>query len=184
MKLKIQGIGLGLINAQNNEIILAGGLRSGNSEHDVTRRKYVIYDKKKWIDMAKTTDDEVKIESECNMGFVELFVKDGKELELGAKGLVNIEIKKACRKNGIAKKVLNAIRETTGEPLKIHDIKKHVASVWRKLGVTDFQDDRGNSIKISKYPAARLLNGVMPAFESKIENKRNPSNDLDEGLSL
>lgn len=176
MKLKVQGIGMGLVNAQNNDIMLVGGMRSGNSSHDTTRRRYTIYDKRQWQSMAKEGVSDESIEKACNMGIVDLFVIDGQEESFGVKGLVNIEIKKEHRRKGIASKVVSAIRETTGQQLNVHDIKKHVSSVWRKLGVTEFHDGHGRPVQVSKVPASRNINGVMPPLDLTLENKsKNPT---------
>jgi hypothetical protein len=183
MKLKIKEIGMGLINAQNNDIILVGGMRSGNSSADVTRRKYIVYDKEKWLNLSKKGVGDNQMEAACNMGHVELFIKDGEEAKLGVKGLVNIEIKKEHRRNGIARKVINAIRETTGQSLEIHDIKKHVASTWRKLGVTEFHDGHGKPVMVSKQSASRTLYGTMPPLEKSLKVKKKVLNALDEGMS-
>lgn len=172
MKLKIKQIGLGLINAQNNDVMIVGGMRSGNSDASTTRRRYVVYDKKLWLSLEKQNDPnntEDYIEKQCNMGFVDLFVKDGKESSFGVEGLVNIEIKKEHRRKGMAGKVIQAIRETTGSELKIYDIKKHVASVWRKLGVTEFQNSHGKPVLVSKVAASLLINGIMPALEPTLK---------------
>jgi hypothetical protein len=36
VKLKVQELGMGLVNAENDDIMLVGGMRSGNSQSDVT----------------------------------------------------------------------------------------------------------------------------------------------------
>lgn len=163
MKLNIENIGLGLIAASNDNIILAGGMRSGNSSANLTRRKYTIYDKSIWEDMLKngSSNDDAQIASE--VGITELFVEDGKELSLGVTGLVNLEVKKEHRKKGIARKVVDAIRHTTGKELGIFDIKKAYVSTWRKLGVEDFHNGSGKTIKVSKHTGP--IYGTMPPIE-------------------
>lgn len=163
MKLTIAHMGMGLIDAQNDTLVLAGGFRSGNSGAGETRRKYVAYDKAQWIALAKAGVAESEIAKRCELGFVELFVKDGEEVSFGVTGLVNIEIEKAFRRQGWGRQIIEAIRHTTGQPLVIHDIKKHVASTWRKLGVTQFHTRHGKPIQISKHPAAAFLAGTIPA---------------------
>lgn len=184
MKLEIQELGMGLVNAQNDDIILVGGMRSGSSSAGLTRRRYTIYDKVEWIKLDTAGVNEDDIEKACNKGFVDLFVKDNEYATLGVTGLVNIEIKKVHRREGLARKVIDAIRETTGQDLEIHDIKKHVASVWRKLGVTDFHDSHGRTMQVSKVPAFRNLNGTIPALEKALEVKKSPKYESDDGMSL
>lgn len=117
MKLTITHFGMGLIDAQNEALVLAGGFRSGNSGAGETRRKYVAYDKAQWIALEKTGLSEAEIAKRCELGFVELFVKDGEELTFGVTGLVNIEIKKTFRRQGWARQIIESIRKTTGQPL-------------------------------------------------------------------
>jgi len=183
MKLKVQELGMGIINAENDDVMLVGGMRSGNSQSGATRRRYTVYDKLEWLKLSKEGMHEDNVEKACNKGIIDLFVKDGEEVSFGVKGLVNIEIKKPHRREGMAKRVLNAIRETTGQELEIHDIKKHVASVWRKLGVTEFHSSNGRPMQVSKVPAHMNLNGTMPALESALEVKTSPEYDSDDGMS-
>jgi GNAT superfamily N-acetyltransferase len=161
MKLIIKDMLTGLISAQNDEIILNGGLSSGNSPSNLTCRRYSIYDKEIW---SNETQDNVKV------GFVDLFVKDGEESSFGVAGLANIEVNQKYRKKGIARKVVDAILHTTGQSLEIFDIQKEYTSTWRKLGVQKFHDGLGVEIKVSKHMGT--IFGTIPSIElSKTKEK-------------
>lgn len=168
MKMKIQEAGMGFIQAENDKIVLAGGMRSGSSAADVTRKRFIILDVIKYNELSAQGAEQAVIDDKCNVGIVDLFIKDGTLFDV--KGLVNIEIKKEHRKNGFARDVLEGIRHTTGQSLEIHDIKKHVASVWRKLGVETFHNGHGRELKVSKVSAKMNLNGTMPPIAPQLEN--------------
>ena len=163
MKFEVQNIGFGLIAAENDNIILLGGMRSGSSSAHVTRRKYDIHDKNLWAKLIDEGMDKGEAQDKSKAGFVELFVKDGEELRFGVTGLVNIEINEDKRKSGLARKVLDGVRHTTGKELEIFDIKKHYASTWRKLGVEVFHNTQGGPVKVSQYKGT--INGTMPPIE-------------------
>lgn len=179
MKLKISDIGMGLITAQNENILLAGGFRSGNSSAGVTRRKYMIYDKIRWNELEKIdgiTANEAQDKS--LVGFVELFVRDGKEDIFDVVGLVNIEINKEERRNGYARKTMDGIRHHTGNELEIHDIKKHYAATWRKLGVTLFHNGHGQPVQVSK--STGFIAGRMPPIDQAPEmSKKTQESSMD-----
>jgi hypothetical protein len=179
MKLKIEDIGFGLIAADNDKIILAGGLRSGNSSANLTRRKYAIHDKELWAKLSNEGASANDAQDKSQVGIVELFVKDGEEVNFGVTGLVNIEVNKEHRRNGIARKVVDAIRHTTGQELGIFDIKKAACSTWRKLGVEEFHNSSGKPIKVSKH--AGPIYGTMPPIEL---SKRNDKSNIDSDLSM
>lgn len=168
MKLKIGDMGMGLVYAHNDDVVLMGGFRSGNSPANETRRKYLIFDKKRWDELEKQGQlNSNEIQKATEVGFVDFFVRDGQELTLGITGLVNIEIKKEYRKSGMARKVIDSIRQHTGEQLVIHDIKKHYASFWRKVGVTSFHNGNGLEVKVSQY--AGFIAGTMPPIDQMPE---------------
>lgn len=175
MKLKIEDIGFGLIAADNDKIILAGGLRSGNSSANLTRRKYAIHDKEMWTQLLGEGMSANDAQDNSQVGLVELFIKDGEEVNFGVTGLVNIEVNKEHRKKGIARKVVDAIRHTTGQELGIFDIKKAACSTWRKLGVEKFHNSSGNPIKVSKH--AGPIYGTMPPIELSKDNNKSSTED-------
>jgi GNAT superfamily N-acetyltransferase len=160
--------------------VLAGGMRSGNSSANLTRRKYAIHDKEFWNELLNSGMKPDDAQDKSQVGIVELFVKDGEELNFGATGLVNLEIKKEHRKKGIARKVVDAIRHTTGKELEIFDIKKHYVSTWRKLGVEQFHNGQGKAIKVSKH--AGTIHGTMPSIEQ--EKSKEKSNTQEDGMSM
>lgn len=119
---------MGLEEMHNDEIVLYGGMRSGNSKGDRTRLRFMIFDR-------KMLDAGVPQE-ECEVGFTELFVMDSAPSgPLGdIEGLVNIEIKKEFRKGGYGSKVINALKATTKNKLQIYDVQKKAYPFWRKVG--------------------------------------------------
>lgn len=120
--------GMGMSSYQNDDILLTGGFRSGNSDSEHTRLKYIVYDIKglsKEEFNATPTDHE--------LGFVEVFVLDSSGK---IDGLVNIELKTKFRKGGYGKKILQSLIKTTGGKLKIFDIKANAIPFWKKVGVT------------------------------------------------
>ena len=78
-------MGMGMSSYQNSEVLLAGGMRSGNSDSQHTRLKFMIYDIR-----GIKPEEFAERQDELEMGFVELFVVDGSgEID----GLVNIKLK-------------------------------------------------------------------------------------------
>lgn len=175
MKFTIHDMGMGMIQAVNDDIALIGGMRSGNSSADVTRLRYVIYDMTMYAEMSKANKSEQDIDKACQVGNVDLFVTDGTQFDV--KGLVNIEIDKDKRKNGYASKVIKSILNTTENELNIHDIKKQYVSTWRKLGVEEFTNGNGRVVQASKYSG--FLHGVIPAQTLEIElNAQNLDSEM------
>jgi len=168
MKFDITPGPVGLVSAENEDIALVGGMRSGSSSSDTTRRKYNIYDIKKWQEMLDRGLAEHDIEPKCKVGFVELFVKDGQSNDLAAKGLVNIRIEPAFRKQGFARKVIDGIQATTQESLKIHDIKKSAEKVWKKLGIENIHN--GDGVIPSPTPNLDKERQVALSFAKKLAN--------------
>jgi len=126
--------GFGMTSYQNDEIMLAGGMRSGNSKGDQTRLKYLIYD----IEGVMSKEEFHKEQKEREVGFVELFVMDATgEID----GLVNIKINPKSRKGGYGRKVIRAILDTIDGDLKIYDIKQGAISFWNKMGIEYYSAD-------------------------------------------
>lgn len=169
LKLTISDIGLGLIAGQNVDIALVGGYRSGNSSAGTTRLRYSIQDNHLHSALIESGKSSTEADEGCTVGEIELFVTNG--TRFGVTGLVNLEINKEHRQKGYARKVVNSIVATTGADLKIYDIKKHYASVWKKLGVTQFFDIHGNALVVSK--ARGTINGNIPAISPVLEATQN-----------
>lgn len=157
MKFTISDMGMGMIQAVNDEIALIGGMRSGNSSANTTRLRYVIYDVVKYAEMTDKGESQADIDNECQVGKVDLFIKDGTKFDVT--GLVNIEVTK--KKEGYAKKVINGIVSTIDNELKIHDIKKKAVKIWEKLGVTSFTNGSGKEVDISKHKG--FTEGFIPS---------------------
>ena len=122
---------MGMFNMQNEDVAIAGGMRSGNSRAGLTRLKFMIFDLR-GLDGQMTAEEQEARDS----GYVELFVKDGtKDVE----GLVNIEIKPAMRRSGIGRIVIQSLADTFDD-LRIYDIKQKAVPFWRKMGATFYAD--------------------------------------------
>ena len=134
--LTIRGMAMGMSSMQNSDVVLAGGMRSGNSRAGYTRLKYMIYD-------IRGIDGQLSDEQwdEAEAGFVELFIKDGNSPPQASdiEGLVNIELKPKMRKSGIGSVVIQSLKDTAGE-LRIYDIKQKAVPFWRKMGATFYAD--------------------------------------------
>jgi GNAT superfamily N-acetyltransferase len=134
--LTIRPMQMGMSSMQNDEVVMAGGMRSGNSRAGYTRLKYMIYDLRGAEGQLQPEDWDKR-----EAGFVELFIKDGSgEMKpTDIEGLVNIEIKPAMRKTGIGSVVIQSLKDTAGE-LRIYDIKPKAVAFWRKVGATFYVD--------------------------------------------
>ena len=119
--------GMGMTSYQNDEILLAGGYRSGNSDTEHTRLKYMAYDIKN-----VSAEDFQADQEKYNVGYVEVFVKDSNgEID----GLVNIHLGTKNRKAGTGKRIIQSLMKTVKGDLKIFDIKKSAIPFWKKMGV-------------------------------------------------
>lgn len=136
--LTIRRMQMGMSSMQNNEVLLVGGMRSGNSSAGLTRLKYMIYDIRGAE--GQLTDEEF---GEREAGIVELFIRDGSGDITGAdiEGLVNIELKPKFRKSGIGSVTIKALKDTAGE-FRVYDIQQKAVPFWRKMGATFYADSR------------------------------------------
>lgn len=116
--------GFGMTQYDNEDFVLAGGFRSGNSGAGTTRLKYMIYDRK--------IVDQTQDAEQAEIGVVELFVDDKTGM---IKGLVNIEIYKKFRKSGYGSRIIKDIKDTAQDDLTIYDIQKKAKKFWDKMGV-------------------------------------------------
>jgi len=130
-KLTKHELGMGMSSYQNKDIFLAGGFRSGNSDAQHTRLKFMIYD----IRGVKPEEFNERQE-ELEMGFVEVFAVDATG---NIDGLVNIKLNPKARRSGLGRLVIESLRATTGS-LKIFDIQRSAIPFWKKLGVTFYTD--------------------------------------------
>jgi len=126
-KLSKHEMGMGMTSYQNEEILLAGGMRSGNSDAQHTRLKYMIYDIR-----GVTAEEFQAKQDELEMGFVELFVVDGSG---DIDGLVNIKLNPKARGNGVGRIVIESLKASVNG-LKIFDIKRGAIPFWKKMGAT------------------------------------------------
>ncbi|RKZ78062.1 MAG: hypothetical protein DRQ35_06615 [Gammaproteobacteria bacterium] len=130
-KLTKHELGMGMSSYQNKDIFLAGGFRSGNSDAQHTRLKFMIYDIR-----GITPEDFQERQDELEMGFVELFAVDSTG---DIDGLVNIKLNPKARRSGLGRLVIESLKATTGS-LKIFDIQRSAIPFWKKLGVTFYKD--------------------------------------------
>jgi len=147
-KLKKTDMAMGLTSYQNSDVMLSGGMRSGNSDASHTRLKFMVYDIR---DINSSEEFNEKV-NDIEMGYVELFVVDVTgEID----GLVNINLSTKARGNGIGRLVIESLKATTGS-LKIFDIKKSAIPFWRKMGAKFFRDSQftlpaTNTAKAAKF---------------------------------
>ena len=120
--MKKHDIGFGLTQYEGTEYSLVGGSRSGSSMGGFTRLRYDIVDHK--------LHDETDNLNKSKVGFVELFVKDGGNIE----GLVNIVLPAGGRKQGLGSSIVKDIADTAGGTLKIYDIQHKAKGFWQKMG--------------------------------------------------
>lgn len=116
--------GFGMTQYDNENFVLAGGFRSGNSGAGTTRLKYMIYDRK--------VVDQTQDAEQAEVGVVELFVNDKTGM---IEGLVNIEIYPQFRKSGYGSRIVKDIKDTAQGDLTIYDIQKKAKKFWDKMGV-------------------------------------------------
>ena len=130
-KLTKHEMGMGMSSYQNSDVLLAGGMRSGNSDAQHTRLKFMVYDIRN-----VTPEDFREKQDELEMGFVELFVVDATgEID----GLVNIKLNPKARGNGIGRAVIESLKASVNG-LKIFDIKRGAIPFWKKMGATFYPD--------------------------------------------
>ena len=152
-KLQKADVGFGMTEYSNDNFVLAGGFRSGNSGPGTTRLKYIIYDRT----LVKRPEDA----DQAEIGFVELFVSDDTGEIVG---LVNIEIKPEFRKGGYGKRVVQDIKDTAGS-LTIHDIQKKAKTFWDKQGVK-YSGKSAKSGVLEDEDSGKLPPKVVKAFQA------------------
>lgn len=135
LKMDIYHIGFGMLSVQNDEIILAGGFRSGNSGPGESRVKFMVYDATKIHSLVNEGVEHNDAQKKSEAGFVELYLKDsGRAFDVA--GLVNIEIYKEIRGEGLGRKVVQSILDTTDSYLDVIDIQPNALVFWNKMGVS------------------------------------------------
>ncbi|TBT51046.1 hypothetical protein FPV63_10235 [Vibrio cholerae] len=162
MKMEVERYGF-FVCAQNDDITLAGGLRSGNSRAHETRLKYIIMDNHRIKSLMKEGIDQVEAQRLSEVGHVELFVEDGTLFDVN--GLVNIVIKNEKnfkeRRQGYATKVIQSIVATTGKDLEIMDIQPgNAARFWKSLG-TVFHNGHGKEITNAITKKSGIVHGTV-----------------------
>ena len=174
MKLKVSKEGM-FVEASNDLVILAGGTRSGNSDSKTTRLKFVIYDREVFnAEMKVSNQDEAAKKAES--GTVELFIKDGTLFDVA--GLVNIEMKRGKKRNGVGTKVIQSLINTQDGDLKIHDIQPgNAARFWKSLGI---KLENGSGKEIKTVSKNGLVNDIL---NREIVNKKVASKLKDKDLS-
>jgi hypothetical protein len=154
----------------NDEIVIAGGIRSGNSKGDETRRKYIIYDYKSMLEK-----DDIDNAAKYELGSLQLFVEDrtGK-----IRGLVDIKIPKDKRKQGAARKAIEALvnSEFSNKPFKIYDIQRSAYQFWKKMGVTfvytgEFNKEVSNIAKRSRRASSWMMIGGLLGTKEDIQKQ-------------
>ena len=153
--------GMGMTSYQNDDILLAGGTRSGNSDSEHTRLKYIVYDIK-----GLSKDEFRDNQQEQERGYIEVFVKySNGEID----GLVNIVLKPKYRKGGYGKMIIKSLMKTVKGGLKVFDIKPSALTFWKKMGVTEWYStstfdkkmDDPSAVKIKLAAKRHSLYGLI-----------------------
>lgn len=116
--------GLGLSQFYNDDVVLAGGIRTGKPGTEGTARlKYTAYDRRA---MNRGIPAQ-----EAELGTLEINVRphDG-----SIEGLVDLTIKRALRGQGFGRRVVEAVAATSPEGLKVYDIKASARGFWAAVG--------------------------------------------------
>ena len=121
--------GMGMTSYQNDDILLAGGTRSGGSDSDHTRLKYFVYDIK-----GLSKEEFQGKQQEQERGYIEVFVNNSGDID----GLVNIVLKPKYRKGGYGKMIIKSLMKTVKGDLRIFDIKPSAINFWKKMGVSEW----------------------------------------------
>jgi hypothetical protein len=74
------------------------------------------------------------------------------ELTPKIQGLINIEINKELRGQGLGKRVVDALAASSPDGLRLYDIQKKARGYWERLGAIDFK----------KRPGGPYLDAVLP----------------------
>lgn len=157
MKLEAKKYGM-FTEAQNDEIVLAGGFRSGSSSSGMTRLKFDIYSKSILEHLTKNNPSESqdKMIEQSKVGFCELHIVDGTVFEIDS--LVNLEITR--KRKGYGSKVVQALRDSTEGSLIIRDIQHGTAAkFWLSQGV-QFERDIKDVRKKASFQGG--VNGEIP----------------------
>lgn len=139
-KLKVQPQGMGLKALYNDEIALAGGMRSGSSPGHYLRTMYAIF---------------LMSDFENDLGKVEVW-----ENQDGIHGLVNIEVDKGARRGGVASKVIKALVDNCDHHFGISDIRKEALHFWQSVGTRFFIGTK--EITLEDAMKRGSCNGVIP----------------------
>jgi hypothetical protein len=145
-------LGWGLEQLANDDIALMGGMRSGSSMANEMRLRYTIHDLAKLRAEGAGREDLPKYQ----MGYVDLFVEDGTGK---VNGLVNIEMDRGKKKQGMGRRVIEALlaSDFVGDKLYIHDIEPKAKGFWKKMGAypVDRTEGRGYDVSAINKPAPR-----------------------------
>ena len=187
MQMDVTDIGFGLSTAQNDEIALVGGARSGNSDPGETRVKFDIYDITQLDAYINDGMKEEDAQKKSKSGFVELYLTNG-ENRFNVAALVNIEINEDKQGNGLGRKVVQSLMATSQEPLDIIDITPDAFPFWKKMGVDKWGTQRGND-NLSFVDAHRkrdtsTIHGQIPTDVNIEASLETPKQEISDSLSL
>jgi len=116
----------GLRQYANDDILLLGGYsRSGSTPDGTVGAGFIVFDARQ-IAAGIPSDD-------ARLGKVELFLIRP-QLQL-VHGLINIEVLTALRRQGVGRRIVQAIAATAPDArLKIYDIQQAAVPFWIRLG--------------------------------------------------
>jgi hypothetical protein len=169
--------GMGLTMLHNNDIMIAGGMRSGNSPAGMTRLKYVIYDMLVVKELVAGGMDRNDAYDQSKAGEIQLFVWDGTDSEIHGISDIKITQKKA----GVDRRVVEALIAdcaSQNKPLYVYDIQKKAMGFWDKMGCKFYNsgkrvpDSEPLSLVDAKKRDRVLMGIVNPQFVSDQEEPK------------
>lgn len=124
---------------ENDDICLFGGWRVGSSPAGYLRVGYVILD----VPIFNQTGDQQAAE----MGNVHVYRDNENRLA----ALINIELDKTKRKEGVGGRVVRALAATHDDHLVIIDIRPKAVGFWKKMGC-EFYYSNGTPVTTPTKP--------------------------------
>ncbi len=179
MKMTVEKYGM-FVYAYNDEITLAGGIRSGNSGANETRLRFVVLDNKRINELMSEGLDQVEAQKKSEVGDVDLFIKDGTDFDVNGLVSINIKNKKDFkeRRKGYGTKIIQSIVATTGENLEVRDIQPGIAAkFWKSLG-TAFHNGYGKEFTAPITKKSPVVHGTV-SKEKVLELKKSTDNSLE-----
>jgi len=156
--------GFGLYGWQDKDIIIAGGMRDhGYHPPGQMRATFVAYDAAKAIKEGKQQPDEIgNLTLVVNLG-------DGNDVLPSIDKLIKIEIKKELRRQGLGRRVVEAVMRAAPRDVEICDIKRNAKGFWIKMGAEGFRASGKNiNAVMAKSPEQLPTDNVVETAGPKV----------------